>query len=84
MADISDKIGKQEAGLDPLINFFRRLELEKLAKEQNSDLYCPYCRTNLPYNKMTVGQECSGEFDADGRPLIQTIYFCTICEKNFY
>jgi len=67
----------------PLVKLFRKFHLEKAAKEQGSDLYCPYCGTNLPYFHMTVGQEPAG-VDANFNPLKRIVYFCTLCQKDFY
>ena len=53
----------------PLVYEFRKISLEEAAKQQESDLFCPYCKTNLPYTPFTQGEKD---------------YFCTLCQQNFY
>lgn len=66
----------------PLVLLFRKLELERIAKEQKSDLYCPKCGTNLPYNQMTVARIPDGT-DANYNPVYKQGYFCTLCQEYF-
>ncbi len=69
--------------LDAFVEYqFRKINLEETAKEQQSDLNCPYCKTNLPCNPMTVGKQIDG-FDANYRSMYKTSYFCTLCQKYF-
>jgi hypothetical protein len=86
MAQSIDNIPMEtEDGLNPnnhVVFLFRRIMLETIAKAENSDLFCPYCKTNLPYNRMTVAYVPDG-VDASLSPVYTTAYFCTLCQKIF-
>jgi len=56
----------------PDVMFFRKLILERVAQKQNSDIWCPECKTNLPYNQITVAACPSG-----------IKYFCPLCQDYF-
>ena len=76
---------KTEEGInldDPFVKLFRKVMLEHAAKNEKSDLYCPQCKTNLPYTNMTVATVHDG-FDANFNPVGKTKYFCTLCEIYF-
>jgi len=66
----------------PVVKLFRKVMLESAAKEQGSDLYCPKCKTNLPYSEMTVAKEFDG-VDANFSPVYKLTYFCTLCQEYF-
>jgi len=66
----------------PVVVLFRKLMLERNAKAENSDLYCPKCKTNLPYNHMTVASVPDG-VDANFNPMKKITYFCTLCQEYF-
>ena len=66
----------------PFVVLFRKLMLERNAKADNSDLYCPKCGTNLPHNRMTVASVPDG-VDADFSPVHRPAYFCTLCQEYF-
>ena len=66
----------------PIVIFFRKHMLERNAKAEKSDLYCPTCKTNLPYNHMTVASVPDG-VDANLNPVHRTAYFCTLCQEYF-
>ena len=66
----------------PVVVLFRKLMLERNAKVEKSDLYCPTCETNLPYNHMTVASVPDG-VDANFNPVHRTAYFCTLCQEYF-
>jgi len=59
---------------------FRRTMLESIAKKQDSKLYCPHCKTNLPITMMTVDY---GGSDDPSAKIQKENYFCTICEEYF-
>ncbi len=78
-----DKLAEEKLNLDdPIVVLFRKLMLEKNAKAENSDLYCPKCKTNLPYNMMTVATVPDG-VDANFNPVHKPAYFCTLCQEYF-
>ena len=66
----------------PFVLLFRRIMLERTAKAEKSDLYCPTCKTNLPYTHMTVNSVPDGP-DANFNPMYKTAYFCTLCQEYF-
>jgi len=66
----------------PVVVLFRKLMLERQAKSQNSDLHCPKCSTNLPYNNMTVASVQDG-VDANYNRVYRDTYFCTLCQEYF-
>jgi hypothetical protein len=51
-------------------------ELEQKAIEEKSDIYCPKCETNLPYQDTIVTKEESSRIDGKTK-------YCTICDENF-
>jgi hypothetical protein len=67
---------------DPFVILFRAVNLERNAKAAGSDLHCPTCKTNLPYNHMTVAQVSDGT-DANFNPVHKTSYFCPLCQEYF-
>lgn len=67
---------------DPWVIIFRRVMLETIARTENSELHCPKCGTNLPYNQMTVAQIPDG-VDANLNPVYKDGNFCTLCEEYF-
>ncbi len=58
---------------DPIVVLFRRLCLEKLAKEQGENARCPKCNMLLPSTTMTWTKNAKGELKR----------FCTICEIEY-
>ena len=66
----------------PDVKLFRKVMLEQSAGMERSDLFCPKCNTNLPYNQMTVAAIPAG-VDANYNPLHRTAYFCTLCQEYF-
>ncbi len=82
---LDDICPEQENALNldhPLVVLFRKHNLEEAAKSENSDLYCPKCKTNLPYNHMTVASVPDG-VDANLNPIGKRAYFCTLCQEYF-
>ncbi len=59
----------------PVVKLFRKLMLQEEAKKQNSDIYCPNCKTNLPHRPPFVAWD-----NEKAKPS----YFCTLCQKEFY
>ena len=65
----------------PVVRSLRSSILERNACKQDSDLYCPYCKINLPYNELTVLPAISNEImDKEWKQK----YFCTLCDEDFY
>lgn len=85
MANLDDIPMETEDGINldhPLVVLFRIAMLEKQARAEKSDLYCPKCKTNLPYNPMTVASLPDG-VDASLNPVHNPAYFCTLCQSYF-
>ena len=84
-AGIDDIPLETEEGInldDPMVVFLRRFMLERNARAEKSDLYCPKCNTNLPYNSMSIAPRRDGT-DANFNPVYRTAYFCTLCQEYF-
>jgi len=60
---------------DPIMKLIRKLNLEGQAREQKSDIDCPECKTNLPSRAPFFGWD-----NEKGT----AVYYCTICEVEFY
>ncbi|HLC81006.1 MAG TPA: hypothetical protein VJG31_04510 [Candidatus Nanoarchaeia archaeon] len=76
---------KTEDGINlyhPVVVLFRKLMLERNAKAEKSDLYCPTCKTNLPYNHLAVAP-VPDDIDANLYSVHRTAYFCTLCQEYF-
>lgn len=58
----------------PVVVLFRKIMLERTAQAEKSELYCPTCKTHLPYNHMTVAPVSDG-VDAKFNPVYRTTYF---------
>jgi len=68
----------------PTLRFIRRLNLELIAQEQDSDLYCPNCRLNLPYTEMTLAKSVNwDDIGFDGCPAVTISYYCPLCDLFF-
>ncbi len=75
--DLESKIGID----DEFVYFVRKVSFEKMASNENSDLYCIDCETNLPYDSMTTVQPTYyEEIQVDWKQQ----YYCPLCEKTFY
>ncbi|MFH1248722.1 MAG: hypothetical protein V1660_01060 [archaeon] len=65
---------------DPLVMIFRMMMLEKEAKNERSDLYCPKCNTNLPKRPPFLdfsGTDCYIIAQENRN------YYCGLCDEYF-
>ncbi|MDD4877962.1 MAG: hypothetical protein PHO02_02910 [Candidatus Nanoarchaeia archaeon] len=87
ISEVKQEWGKKDGGIDldnPLVIAFRRANLETLAKEQNTNLYCPYCEAHLPHTMATLGgQVPTGKRDAYGQKEYRSALYCPLCERYF-
>ncbi|MFH1065634.1 MAG: hypothetical protein V1734_03980 [Nanoarchaeota archaeon] len=78
---------KEEGSIDldnPMVIAFRKANLETLAKEQKSNLYCPFCEIHLPYTMETLGgQAPTGKRDTYGQREFRSALYCPLCERYF-
>ncbi|MEK6864823.1 MAG: hypothetical protein AABX27_05995 [Nanoarchaeota archaeon] len=87
ISEIKKEWEKEDGSIDldnPLVIAFRKANLETLAKEQKSNLYCPYCEIHLPYTMETLGgQAPTGKRDAYGQQVFRSALYCPLCERYF-
>jgi hypothetical protein len=87
ISEIKHEWEKEDRSIDldnPLVIAFRKANLETLAKEQKSNLYCPFCEIHLPYTMETLGgQAPTGKKDAYGQQIFRSALYCPLCERYF-
>lgn len=87
ISEIKHEWEKEDGSIDldnPLVVAFRKANLETLAKNQNTNLYCPYCEIHLPHTMQTLGgQAPTGEKDCYGQQIFRNALYCPLCERYF-